>query len=610
MAYTNYEFFYEGIYKPVEQDYGDLFTGYRFPGYSIGASTSTQTANQVQEVSSRLNEGMKVVEMSVLDPRVMGMIPKQHMKELNQLSKLTGSETTLHGPLIDPAGFSREGWSEFARHEAEQEMLQIVERAHELNPKGNVPVSFHSSNWGFPGAEYEKTKTGEKETVIVAVNPETGQPSAFKEEKVYYPGEETPREYGPRKRLEVYNETAWSNQITGLLQMAKHGDEILRSPYVEDASKVYLEAVKGHPVAPEDRDKIAITEDAANKALMFFQDVEAGIRSMYDNAYKYGIKDAPEDEKQRGIAAERAKILTALSKQYTAMYKEMDERKRRGEHIDILDYALKYKRRCDEGIAALKHITPVQMMRPVEEFALDKSARTIANVAFQSYKKFGTSAPIVSLENPPGEIGGFSRAKQLKQLINASREQFVQNAVNSGMSETRARGAAEKLIGATWDVGHINLMRKGGFTEEDIIKETKAIAPFVKHVHLADNFGFQEAHLPPGMGGVPIKPMLEELEKAGFKGKAIVEAGEFVQHFKASPHPYALSALGSPLYDIKMAPYWNQIQSSYGSYFGGYGTMLPEEHFSMYGAGFSTLPTELGGRVPGKQSRLTGTPME
>jgi hypothetical protein len=34
---------------------------------------------------------------------------------------------------------------------------------------------------------------------------------------------------------------------------------------------------------------------------------------------------------------------------------------------------------------------------------------------------------------------------------------------------------------------------------------------------------------------------------------------------------------------------------------------LPEKHFSTYGTGFSSLPEELGGQIPGTQSRFSGT---
>ena len=38
------------------------------------------------------------------------------------------------------------------------------------------------------------------------------------------------------------------------------------------------------------------------------------------------------------------------------------------------------------------------------------------------------------------------------------------------------------------------------------------------------------------------------------------------------------------------------------------GPINPQIHHSIYGAGFTTLPAELGGEMPGTQSRFAGTP--
>lgn len=81
------------------------------------------------------------------------------------------------------------------------------------------------------------------------------------------------------------------------------------------------------------------------------------------------------------------------------------------------------------------------------------------------------------------------------------------------MSENEAKKQAEKFIGATWDVGHINMLRKFGYEEKDIIKEAEAVAPYIKHVHLSDNFGFEHTELPMGMGNVPLKEIMEKLGK-------------------------------------------------------------------------------------------------
>ena len=72
-----------------------------------------------------------------------------------------------------------------------------------------------------------------------------------------------------------------------------------------------------------------------------------------------------------------------------------------------------------------------------------------------------------------------------------------------------------------------------------------------------------------------------------------------------------MEALGSPVYAMDMAPYWNQTQGLYKNYFGGGGEFLPQINYETFGAGFSQLPTELGGsRRAGAGGRMSGTPME
>ena len=78
--------------------------------------------------------------------------------------------------------------------------------------------------------------------------------------------------------------------------------------------------------------------------------------------------------------------------------------------------------------------------------------------------------------------------------------------------------------------------------------------------------------------------------------KAIVEAGEFVANFKETPHLYALSHLGSPLYSEDLGPTWEGIWETHGNYMGGIGEIMPQKYFDLYGApGFAQLPRELGG---------------
>jgi len=111
------------------------------------------------------------------------------------------------------------------------------------------------------------------------------------------------------------------------------------------------------------------------------------------------------------------------------------------------------------------------------------------------------------------------------------------------------------------------------------------------------------------MGNVPFKKHLEKLEKAGVldKVRKVVEAGGYIQQIsQKGAHGETISAFSSPIYGAKMASYWNQAQGAMGNYFGGYGAINPSNHHTIYGAGFTTLPTELGGNIPGGGSRFTG----
>ncbi|MBS3064789.1 MAG: hypothetical protein J4472_03170, partial [DPANN group archaeon] len=110
----------------------------------------------------------------------------------------------------------------------------------------------------------------------------------------------------------------------------------------------------------------------------------------------------------------------------------------------------------------------------------------------------------------------------------------------------------------------------------------------------------------------PIKEYLAELEKAGFSGTLIVEAAAIPVHFNGmSPFPYILEGMGAQVYNTPGSAYWNQSFAMQQGYFGGYGQVLPQINYESFGAGFSQLPTELGGQRQGAQgSRMSGKGLE
>jgi len=599
---VNYLSLYPGATYLLDPSYN--FIGYRVPTGDMGATTSIQTANQLKEVSKLLNQGMKTTEVSIINPEVFEMMPKNHLKEINRLNKLTGAESTLHAPVLDPSGFTEQGWSEENREVVEKQFKEVLERAHELNPDGNIPVTIHASQ--IPGSEMipethrlvtEKEKgKGPVLGRMIAVDQETGKFIPLEREKRFYPTKPEGEIYTPAEELKMANSTHWWNQLSQLVFYKERGDEIFR-----DFAPLVLSENDQNMQNWTPAQKAALTN--VKNAMIFYENTHQSLNSIYNQAYKYS------DERGKQALKQAAEALAG------------DLKKTQEESGNYPQYVMKYADALQGVLGAMQNITSgewvdekgnkiklnsPQLYVPVEEFATKKAGETLSNVALNAYKKFGDKAPIVSIENPPYG-GALASGKDLKKLVEATRQEFVNKLVAEGKSKTEAEKAAEKLIGVTWDTSHISMMRKQGFGGEQIVKETKEIAPFVKHLHYNDNFGSTHTDLPPGMGNLPFKDIMNELDKAKYKGKKIFEGGNFFQHFQTSPFSYQLETASSPVYMAGGGPFWNQL-GALGNYYMGPGPINPPIHHRTYGAGFENLPLELGGEMPGGASRFSGTP--
>jgi len=272
-----------------------------------------------------------------------------------------------------------------------------------------------------------------------------------------------------------------------------------------------------------------------------------------------------------------------------------------------------------------------ELWEPVGEFSIEKTAKTVSNALEKMYsqlKKEGKQdqTPFIALENFFVNAP-MSTAEDLRKAVEKSREMLAKRLVEKdNLSDDDAKNTAEKLVGATWDVGHINNLRKAGFEGEElkkkVLQQTKEIADVTKHVHITDNFGFHDSHLPPGMGNVPISQIMEELEKKwselresgkiSQEPRAIAEAGGFVGEIGQDPNLAILEYFGSPFYKVGASPYFwgpgtSGIAHTYTPYFESF-VEFPQQHFNMYGSSFTTLPKSLGGQVGGEASRFSGTP--
>ncbi|VVB78121.1 Xylose isomerase-like TIM barrel [uncultured archaeon] len=605
---AGYENLYEGspsYLVPRETGLKYISAGYQSPLASIGMATDPRTANQLGELNLKLNPGAKHMEVGAIQGAVMESIPDQHLDEMRRVAKQAGVSLSMHAPIVEPSGMGEREWSEVNRIGAERQLESALLRAHKLNPTGNISVTTHSA----AGPELvekhkeknEKGEMEEKTTSLYVVDPESGRISPYPVQKRFFPEEGKEggdykageaRKFELKEELKKINEDQWKQKLTEINRLATYGEERLDAIGKQIPKEIYPDLLKGNvdidKVAASERDR-DIYKQAQREVIhsqIYLRDAYRNLKNTFDETY---LSASEEDKKKLDKFAQEIKgsIKPGIETDPGAL----------GEVLE-------------KGLKVLGEIKTPEKWKPLREFAMEKSAETFANVASSAYKKFGDTAPILNIENPPAG-SGFSRAEDLKELIEKTRDKLAENLKKEGLSSGEAQRQAEKLVGATWDVGHINMLRKKGYSEQDVVKQTEIIAPFVNHVHLSDNFGLDHTELPMGMGNVPMKEIMKKLGDKGFEAKKIIEAGNWWQYFgeKGGGNPFkpSIEAFDSPVYSMEGGPYWSQM-GGYGMYYSGHGAVNPAVHHRLYGSGFENLPIELGGEIGGDRGRFSGTP--
>ena len=651
---ASYETFYTGSVYPFESPYGG-FKGeraYHASVRDIAYPTDPLTANQLKKVSDKISTGAQTIEVSGLGltgagpMKHLASIPRQHWKEMDRLRKLTGVDLTFHGPLVESTGFSRGDWSEDQRLEAEKQMKAAVELAQQMNStseekdKKGVVMTFHSNN-GLPEVERKimvddgKGNRTEKTVQMAVFNERSGQIGNLPTPKNDYLELKGEQEDITRS-LDKFNEDKWKRQIESVfvnntrisremveaLTSAKEDEEKLKkiapqySGSLFDGYKTYKNNYEEYKKGLEQiRKEDPEAASRLNSAVVNLQNADFFIKESYDQ-----IKELYNEAYPDVIKSENAKAKTKMDnygKELVNAYKKFKETSNFMELQEKITEGTKLL--GDEGIKP-------KLYKPLRQFAVEKGSETFSNVALHAYqnaKEHGTAPGIISIENPPAGMSGLTRAEEIKELVEKSREKFIVKAVKDKiMSEKEATEVSKQIIGATWDVGHINSIQKWGYNRKEVLAQAEKIAPYVKHMHIADNLGFEDAELPVGMGNVPIDEILNAKWGENFRNaKKAIETGDWFSRqgglgMTKTPVTEAFSGLTAPVYNtgpsMDSSAYWNSAIMNDGGYFGGLGPINPEVHHSIYGGGFSNLPAYLGGELPGKanNSSFSGAPLD
>src|SRR3989344_1222135 len=290
------------------------------------------------------------------------------------------------------------------------------------------------------------------------------------------------------------------------------------------------------------------------KALEFYEKLES---------------DLPEDEKWKLKVKMREGGMDMFVPEEEKMPSEWikKELKQREQHLKQTQEASSSQ--CAQAAEAAETIRHVQS---ADTYALKESYDSYAQsgiVAMQQTDKLQKEGKLkkplaIAMENLYPESFG-AHPEELITIIQNRRERMQEMLVKRGMAEEEAKKKAETHITATLDTGHLNMWRKywtgdpqkslkenyeefNKWMMEKVVKLSDS--GVLGHIHLVDNYGYQDDHLAPGEGNTPVKLMIETLKSKGYKGEIIVEPGADYTTDVSGFHTVmkTWSLFGSPVY--------------------------------------------------------------
>lgn len=369
-------------------------------------------------------------------------------------------------------------------------------------------------------------------------------------------------------------------------------EQVKRSPWIERFKDVPQEKIK---VRPEEAYIISTLEtNAANSrgwAHYYggeFNEYVEKMEKLVKAKELYKQIEASVDPEEKWKLKQQAQALAGLIPEEGKMPTEIIQ-----DNIDHIRRQINYSKEssASQWAQSEEQQETIRYVESAETYALREAKDAYAQAGIQAMlrsmhleKKGQLKKPIfISMENLyPETYGG--HPEELIPLVKGAQETMQKTLQEKyHLSAEEAKKKAQDHIGATFDTGHFNMWRKywRGDPDKNIEQneeafnkwflgqvESLAKSGIVKHLHIVDNYGYQDEHLAPGQGNTPIKKAIEIFKKHGYKGELIVEAGADYSTDSSGFQTLtkAWKYFGQPVYGTPggVSPRsWSQVQYGY-----------------------------------------------
>ncbi len=523
-------------------------------------------------------------------PESYGRKERRDIRELLEINKIdTSTHAAVHSQSL--AGFGEGGFNEERRADVLKEIKKAIDFASEATKGG--AVVFHLTEWqrnltdlgkgdkvNFVGFEGEHEKSP-----MYVVDSDTGAAISriSRDKKIYRLAYETVRDYETRTGKKIKGENVhpddWVDVYGNKIDRNASTDKLFnRVPKWKSDEKTFeVQEIDWDTLKKEtdEFNKGKPKKDQITPEVMYARiELENQIHQARGSSL-FHARDYQSVKQQRDTLKSIKENYEKLKKGYS------DERKEEAKFwlkkaLDINDFSLpgfdidpekELQKKLDYANDTLRHTheasgssdvrakelqKSLSRLKSVEEYGLDRTAQTIADAAMYAKEKYEANKEKYGLEKPlfvapenwdPRAFG--SHPEEYRKAIDASRNKMMANLKKRGYGDVEAEVIAKKHIKGTLDIGHLNTYRKyvkkkPGESEEKmnerfedwLIEESEKLVKggYVGHIHLSDNLGFDDEHLSPGEGNVPMKRFIEKMKE--FKDKKmidslIVEPGSF-----------------------------------------------------------------------------------
>lgn len=589
---------------------------------SMGISTPP-FKDQLEGLQARIKQGASSIELGFTgvgkgsmagSSTTPEMVPKWQREAIRDLAKINELKITTHASvgISSLAGLTQHGFSEEMREKSLNEIKRAVEFAADTTQGG--PIVVHLGE--FQRSIYEKWR---KQGF-------TGYENEDKHAEVHLVDKRTGEIVAGLTRSKQFPWPVWKTDEKGEVLRDVDGNPF---PVFDDKEGIFKTRMVGWDFFEKEAERWNKAHPGEKKSVAkYFH--EAYLDQQERQARGWAKNFAEGFEELTGQLEE----LEKEEKYYEKIFENMSPEDRKNwvrkpgesdplgfsnkgmDPLDIIERKIKERKlglehRREASLSYAENLEQIKSQKEntvlIEEYGVKKTADTIARAAeFAMAKSKGLEKPLfVAPENVFPEQYG-SHPQELKEVILAARERFVERMGQKGMSEGEAKRLASQHIKATFDVGHANTWKKyyqgdpkKSYEENEkdfrkwLVEQVKDLAKsdIIGHIHISDNFGYEDEHLTPGQGNTPIKEFLEEMKKAGLKEVIVEPAHQDYLAMYGGWREFGGSIYGAQLPTMPKRS-WSDIEFSYFGQartpyfiFGGY---KPSEDWTLW----SDVPLE------------------